>query len=170
MRVAIFVDGANIFYAQKENKWFIEFEKVYKYFNRGDREVVDAHYFTGSPHFEDVKKIRGHRRFMSALTKIGYHVVEKEAKKIRDRESGKVIYKANLDIEITLSMITTKDIWDEAILVGGDGDFVPVVEYLRSHGKVVTCVGRKQSTALELINAVHRFIDLNDIRGEIEKV
>jgi len=165
-RVAIFVDGSNMFYAQKENKWFIDFKRLYEYFNKGDREVVDAHYFTGSPHFKEVGKVEGYRKFKSSLTIIGYHVVDKELKRSEGRERDK----GNLDVEITLSMITSMNLWDEAIFLGGDGDFVPLMEYLRSHGKIVTCVGRRQSTALELINAVHRFIDLNDIRGEIEKI
>lgn len=164
-RVAIFVDGSNMFYAQKENKWDIDFKKVYGYFNRGDREVVNAHYFTGAPHFKEVGKIEGYRKFKSSLTIIGYRVVDKEIKRTKGREKDK----GNLDVEITLSMVTTMNIWDEVIFLGGDGDFAPLMDYLSYQGKIITCVGRRQSTALELINVVHRFINLNDIRDEIEK-
>jgi uncharacterized LabA/DUF88 family protein len=67
-------------------------------------------------------------------------------------------------------MITSMDSYDEAVLLGGDSDFVPVIQYLRTNGKKVICVGRKESTALELLNATNLFIDLNQIRDKIEKI
>jgi uncharacterized LabA/DUF88 family protein len=60
--------------------------------------------------------------------------------------------------------------YDELVFLGGDNYFAPLIKHLRKSGKHVTCVGRRQSTALELINASNRFIELNEIRDEIEKI
>ncbi|TET92970.1 NYN domain-containing protein [Candidatus Aerophobetes bacterium] len=168
-RVTIFVDGASMFYAQRDNKWHIDYKRVYQYFARG-KELAGAYYFTGTPHFEDTERIRAYRMFKKALIYIGYTVIDKEVKVIIDRQTKEKIIKGNLDVEITLHMITSMDSYDEAVLLGGDSDFVPVIQHLRTDGKKVICVGRKQSTALELLNATNLFIDLNQIRDKIEKI
>ncbi len=47
-RLALFVDGANMFYAQRENGWWIDWGKVHRYFC-GDRILYGAFYFTATP-------------------------------------------------------------------------------------------------------------------------
>jgi uncharacterized LabA/DUF88 family protein len=44
-----------------------------------------------------------------------------------------------------------------------------VVSHLRNLGKVVACVGRRQSTSIELINECDSFIDLSELRTRIER-
>lgn len=169
MRVAIFVDGANMFYAQRDNGWHIDYEKVYKYFTEG-KQIWGAYYFTGTPPYDNISEIREYRKFKGALIHIGYYVVDKEAKIIEDRVTGERKLKANLDVEITLNIMASIGSYDELVFLGGDSDFAPLIKHLRESGKHVTCVGRRQSTALELINVSNRFIDLNEIREEIEKI
>lgn len=77
--------------------------------------------------------------------------------------------KANLDVEIALTMIAEMGHYDRAIFLSGDGDFEPLLSFLRNNGKYIVCVARKQSTSFLLKNIAHKFIDLNDIRAEIEK-
>jgi uncharacterized LabA/DUF88 family protein len=59
--------------------------------------------------------------------------------------------------------------YDEAIIFGGDSDYLSVVSHLRNLGKVVACVGRRQSTSIELINECDSFIDLSELRTRIER-
>jgi len=168
MRVAIFIDAANMFYAQRDNRWHIDYCKVLEYFSR-DREVFGVYYFSGTPPIENVSEVRKYRSFRRALILIGYTVIDKEVKSIIDRETGRTIHKANLDVEMTLHVLAAMDGYDEAVILSGDSDFEALIAHLRSCGKRVVCVARRQSTALELVNVANVFIDLNEIRAEIEK-
>ncbi len=67
-------------------------------------------------------------------------------------------------------MVVESAAYDEVVLMGGDADYVPIVNHLRNLGKTVVVVGRRQSTSMELINAATKYIDLNTIRDQIEKV
>lgn len=205
-KVGLFIDGANMFYAQKDNGWDIDFKKAYEYFGK-DKEVTVACYFTGTPHYEEIKQIGDYRGFRAFLISTGYTMVEKEVKRIKHKTpkdvliNGKKIkdiikkekekqgrtpekieikkahvklykgeeQKANLDVNITLSMTAEMEHYERAIFFGGDGDFEPLLCFLRNNGKYIICVGRKESTALEVKSVAHEFIDLNDIRAEIEK-
>jgi len=141
---------------------------VYDYFTQG-KEIWGAYYFTGTPPFDNITEIKEYRTFRGALIHIGNFVIDKEAKVIVDRATGDRKLKANLDVEITLNIMASMDSYDEMVFLGGDSDFAPLIKHLRESGKHVTCISRRQSTGLELINVSNKFIDLNEIRNEIEK-
>jgi len=167
-RVALFVDGANMFYAQKLNGWFIDWKELYQLFT-DKQDVYGAFYFTATPKAGDAEKIKKYRKFRGALIYMGYKVIDKEVREIRD-ESGEVVrLKGNLDIELVFRMLSGAHQYDEAIVVGCDVDYVPVIQHLRNIGKSVTILGRQKSTAIELINACDKYIDLETIRSRIEK-
>jgi len=88
---------------------------------------------------------------------------------VRDRETGKKTRKANLDVEFTIQVLAAMPAYDVAVLLTGDSDFAPLAQHLRNSGKQVICVARRQSTGLALVNVATTFIDLSDIRREIEK-
>jgi|SRR5271157_1697191 len=167
-RVALFVDGANMFYAQRDNGWHIDFRLVHEYFFQ-NREKAAAYYFTASPSAGDQARVDKYRRFRSALIYLGYSVVDKEVRIISDPSSDQVKIKGNLDIELVFKMLVEVTAYDEVVLMGGDSDYIEILKHLRNLGKTVTVVGRKQSTAMDLINVVTKFIDLNSIRDRIEK-
>lgn len=168
-RVALFVDGANMFYAQRDNGWFIDFRSVYQYFT-DNREKAAAYYFTATPHAADPERVKNYRRFRTALQSIGFNVVDKEVKVISNPTAGVVKVKGNLDIELVFRMLTEHSAYDEAVLMGGDSDYVPIISHLRALGKTITVVGRRDSVSNDLINVANKFIDLNSLRGRIEKV
>ena len=167
-RVALFVDGANMFYAQKDNGWHIDFNLVHQFF-MDNREKAAAYYFTASPPVGDTVKVDRYRRFRTALIHIGYTVVDKEVKVLTDHSTGQTKLKGNLDIDLVFRMLTSIDSYDEAVLLGGDADYVPIINHLRNSGKVVKVVGRKKSTATDVKNAANNFIDLDEVRTRIEK-
>jgi len=167
-RVALFVDGANMFYAQRDNGWFIDFRSVYQMFT-DNREKAAAYYFTATPHMADPEKVRSYRRFRTALQSMGFSVVDKEVTVISNPSAGVVKVKGNLDIELVFRILTEKDTYDEAVLMGGDSDYVPIVSHLRALGKTVTIVGRRESVSNSLINVANKFVDLNSIRDRVER-
>ena len=103
------------------------------------------------------------------MTNIGYTVIDKEVKVIRDYKTGITKLKGNLDIELVFRILTQVQHYDEAVILGGDSDLVPIIEHIENLSKRVVCVGRRATTAHELINVVHKFIDLDEIRDRIEK-
>ena len=167
-RVALFVDGSNMFYAQRDNGWHIDYRLTHQFF-MDNREKAGSYYFTASPSAGDPQRIDKYRRFRTALISMGFSVVDKEVKVLTDSNSGVVRIKGNLDIELVFRMLTSISNYDEVVLMGGDSDYIPIINHLRNSGKTVVVVGRKESVSMDLINAATRFINLSEIRSRIER-
>ena len=164
-RVAIFADGANMFYAQRSLGWHLDFARVISLFTR-DCELYNAFYYTGVQVPPDLSQ----RDFLTALRHLGFTVREKVIKETFDQSSASTIRRANLDIEIVIDMFNTAGRYDVAVLMSGDGDFERAVELLRSKGKEIIGVGTRGMIAAELENACDRYIKLEDIRDHVEKI
>ncbi len=164
-RVSIFVDGNNMFYAQQKNRWFFDPKRILQLFASKDSGVslVNAFWYTG------LKDAQDQRGFRDALISLGYTVRTKILKEYHDDSSGRFTQKANLDIEIVIDMFNTAEQYNRVILFSGDGDFERAIELLRSKNTHITVVSTEGMIARELRNATDRYIDLNDIRPEIEK-
>lgn len=163
-RIAIFIDGANMFYAQRKMGWHIDYKKVYDFY-ANQAQVYNAFYYTSVTNPPDP----GMEGFLRALTGMGYTVRRKTVKEITDQESGQIIRKANLDIEIVIDMLTTADLYDRAALITGDGDFERAVEYLRGRGKRIEGLGVRAMAAYDLVNAMDQYLYLEDYRNDMEK-
>ncbi len=164
-RLSIFVDGNNMFYAQQKNGWFFDPKRILNHFHDDQSVVlVNAFWYTG------LKDSQDQRGFRDALISLGYTVRTKILKEYYDDNSGRYSQKANLDIEIVVDMFNTVDQYNHVILFSGDGDFERAIELLRSKNTHITVVSTEGMIARELRNATDRYIDLNDIRPQIEKV
>ena len=164
IRLSIFVDGNNMFYAQQKNGWFFDPRRVLAHFtNDPNVALVNAFWYTG------LKDPQDQRGFRDALISLGYTVRTKILKEYYDDNSGRYSQKANLDIEIVIDMFNTVEQYDRVILFSGDGDFERAIELLRSKNTHITVVSTEGMIARELRNATDRYIDLNDIRDTIEK-
>lgn len=163
-RLSIFVDGNNMFYAQQKNGWFFDPKRVLNYFTHGESiSLINAFWYTG------LKDTQDQRGFRDALISLGYTVRTKILKEYYDDASGRYSQKANLDIEIVVDMFNTVDQYDRVVLFSGDGDFERAIELLRSKNTHITVVSTEGMIARELRNATDRYIDLNDLRDQIEK-
>ncbi len=164
-RLSIFIDGNNMFYAQQKNGWFFDPRRVLDFFTQDpDTQLVNAFWYTG------LKDAQDQRSFRDALINLGYTVRTKMLKEFYDDQQHKYSQKANLDIEIVIDMFNTVEQYDHVILFSGDGDFERAIELLRSKNTHITVISTEGMIARELRNATDRYIDLNDIRPEIEKV
>ena len=164
-RLYIFVDGNNMFYAQQKNGWFFDPRRVLDYFkSEPNITLVNAFWYTG------LKDPNDQRGFRDALISLGYTVRTKILKEYYDDSSGRYSQKANLDIEIVVDMFNTVEQYDRVILFSGDGDFERAIELLRSKNTHITVVSTEGMIARELRNATDRYIDLNDVRDQIEKI
>ncbi len=165
MRIAVFVDGANLFYAERDRLgWRVDLQKLLEWIaSRGT--VTDAMYYTGVIEPVEVR----FAAFLHALPHLGFSVVTKPAKALV-HHSGETSFKANLDVEIVLDMFTMLEAFDMAVLVSGDGDFRRPLELLRTRGKQFLVISTAGTMARELREIAGRhFVDLRDIRGSVEQ-
>lgn len=164
-RVGIFVDGGNMFYAQRTLGWHLDFGRVLQYFARG-RDLFNAFYYTGVP--TPVEPAQ--RDFLTVLRHLGCTVRMKPMKEPGGPSNTTLNRKANLEIEIVVDMFNTASRYDVAVLMSGDGEFTRAVELLRSNGKEIIGVGAGGMIAAELENACDRYVKLDNIRHEVEKI
>ena len=166
-RVSIFVDGANMYYAQKRLGWYIDFRRALQFFGRDAGNVIsEAYYYTGA---DSQTKTRD-SAFHEYLIYSGYTVRTKAIKQMTDDATGEIVEKANLDIELVIDMFNTVQLYETCILLSGDSDFERALELVRSKGKRIAVVGHPDMTARELRNVAGRnFFDLRDMERHIAR-
>lgn len=165
MRVSLFLDGANLFYMQRDYlRWWTDPKKILD-FVRTKGELVDAFYYMGVDAPPEAKQ----EGYLKALPTMGYTLVTKTLKNIL-LSDGTTKQKANLDVEIVLDMFNTIDHYDMAVLISGDGDFERPLQLLRARGKRFFVMSTNNIVAEE-IRAVagSHYIDFWDIRTQVEK-
>lgn len=88
-------------------------------------------------------------RFYLKLQKFGYDLRLKPVK-FYEQDDGTIKRKANCDVDMAFYLMREKDNFDRVIILSGDGDFLPVLKYLRSIGKEVIVLSRGPRTAREI--------------------
>ncbi|OIO65025.1 hypothetical protein AUJ30_01605 [Candidatus Wolfebacteria bacterium CG1_02_39_135] len=88
-------------------------------------------------------------RFYLRLKNFGYELHLKPVK-LYEQEDGTTRRKANCDVDMAFYLMKEKDNFDRAIVLSGDGDFLPVLKYLRDIGKEMIILARGPRTAREI--------------------
>lgn len=88
-------------------------------------------------------------KFYIKLQQFDYKLFLKPVK-LYDQEDGLTRRKANCDVEMAFYLMKEKDNFDRVIILSGDGDFLPVLKYLREIGKEVIILARGPRTAREI--------------------
>jgi len=88
-------------------------------------------------------------RFYLKLLKFGYRLLLKPVK-LYEQDDGTTKRKANCDVDMAFHLMKEKDNFDRAIILSGDGDFLPVLKYLKEIGKEVIVLARGPRTAKEV--------------------
>ncbi|MEZ0361428.1 MAG: NYN domain-containing protein [Hydrogenobacter sp.] len=152
-RAGIFIDGANFYFVQKHIlHQKIDLIKLVDYFKK-DYTIYNTFFYLAYREGDEKQE-----NFIKLLAFSGITVVKKPIKQLKDGT-----YKGSLDVDMALDVLLTKDNYDIAVLCSGDSDFEKLVWVLRDFGKEVICVSTKESSAVELVNACDRYIDLADI-------
>ena len=157
-RVAIFIDGANLFYAIGELGIRIDYTKLLT-FLVGDDTLFRAIYYTGVEAHDD--KQRG---FLLWMRHHGFRVVSKP---VFQRPDGSK--KANLDVEIGLDIVSLAGEYDTAVLVGGDGDLACALNQVSFQGGRVEVLSLRSMTSEALIDVADCYWNLNDIKDKVCK-
>ncbi|MHC4478004.1 MAG: LabA-like NYN domain-containing protein [Planctomycetota bacterium] len=166
MKVGLFIDAANMFHAQKASHagFHFDYRKLKDHLCR-DSECYRATYYVG----EKVPPQAKDQRFLDALRHMGFKIHKKAMRKYIDQETGEETEKANLDIEIAVDMLVQMERYDKCFLCSGDGDFTRAVQFLLDRGKTVVVVATWNMLSSDLYDACSEFVELKDIREDIEK-
>ncbi|MGD9589847.1 MAG: NYN domain-containing protein [Pyrinomonadaceae bacterium] len=157
-RVAVFIDGNNLFHAARFHAIDIDYNKLLRIL-LGDGRLLRAFFYTGV----DIGAER-QQGFLLWMRRNGFRVVQKELKTFYDGTR-----KANLDVEIAVDMLSLAGRYDTAVLVSGDEDFVYAINAVAYKGCRVEVAGFRSNTAPRLIDVADYFIDLGDIAELIRK-
>lgn len=157
-RVAIFIDGSNLFYAALQLGVEIDYTKLLHRLTAGSR-LLRSFFYTGVDRTNE--KQQG---FLLWMRRNGYRVIAKDLVQLPDGSK-----KANLDVEIAVDMMALVSSYDTAVLVSGDGDLAYAVDAVSYRGARVEVVSLRSMTSDSLINVADRYIDLEQIRGDIQK-
>lgn len=149
-RVGIFIDTQNLYHSAKNlYKAKVNFGQVVKEAVAG-RQLVRAIAYVIRTESEEEKG------FFEALNKLG---IETKVKDIRVFAGG--AKKADWDLGTVIDLVAMAQKLDTIILATGDGDFVPVVEYLKyAHGCQVEVIAFGKSSSGQLRDAADEFIDI----------
>ncbi len=150
-RVGVFIDTANLYHSAKNlYKRKVNFGAVIKEALAGRKLVRCIAYVITSEGGDE-------KNFFNALTKLG---IEVKTKDLQIFTGG--AKKGDWDVGIAVDAIKMAPKLDAVILVAGDGDFIPLVEYLQSHSMVqVEVVSFGKSTSGKLKEAADDFLDLS---------
>ncbi|MEK7115247.1 MAG: NYN domain-containing protein [Patescibacteria group bacterium] len=155
-RVGIFIDVQNLYHSSKN---LFRARVNYKELIRGlvaGRKLIRA---IGYVVKTDDNTESGEAAFFEALGKSG---VELRIKDIQIFPGG--AKKADWDVGMAVDAIRMADFLDTVILVTGDGDFVPLVEYLKwGKGRNVEVAAFNRSTSAKLKEAADAFINIEEI-------
>ena len=88
-------------------------------------------------------------RFYRKLDDFGYKLFLKPVK-LYEQEDGTTKRKANCDVDMAFHLMKEEDNFERAVVLSGDGDFLPVLKYLKKAGKEMIILGRSERTAKEI--------------------
>jgi len=167
-RIALFIDGANLYAAARALQFDIDYKRLLALFG-SHGHLVRAFYYTALLEDQEYSPLRP---LVDWLDYNGYTMVTKPTKEYTDA-TGRRKIKGNMDIELAIDVMEMVQYLDHIVLFSGDGDFRRLVEAVQRKAVRVTVVSTIKSAppmvADELRRQADIFVDLLDIRGQIER-
>jgi uncharacterized LabA/DUF88 family protein len=167
-RLALFIDGANLYSAARSLGFDIDYRKLLDLFATKGR-LIRAFYYTALMEEQEYSPIRP---LIDWLDYNGYTLVTKPAKEFTDAFGRRKI-KGNMDIELAIDVMEMAPHLDHIVLFSGDGDFRRLVEAVQRKGVRVSVVSTIRSqppmVADELRRECDNFIELQDLAQAIAR-
>ena len=165
-KIALLIDGANLYSTSKTLGFDIDYKRLLKEFqSRGT--LLRAIYYTAIIEDQEYSSIRP---LIDWLDYNGYTVVTKATKEYIDA-SGRRKVRGNMDIELAVDALELAEHVDQIVLFSGDGDFRSLVEALQRRGVRVTVVStiscQPPLIADELRRQADVFTDLMELKSKI---
>ena len=153
-RVGVLIDVSNMYHSAKNlyNRR-VDFSQVLKTAVSGRKLIRAIAYAIKTKSGEE-------EMFFEALSKQGFEIRMKD---LQIFLSG--AKKADWDVGITVDAIKLSDKLDVIILVTGDGDYIPLVQYLQNtKGCLVEVMAFQKTCSSRLIEESDDFIDLGEYK------
>src|ERR1700739_3345008 len=165
-RIALFIDGANLYATAKTLGFDIDYKRLLKEFqSRG--KLIRAFYYTALVEDQEYSSIRP---LIDWLDYNGYGVVTKPTKEFVDSLRRRKV-KGNMDIELAVDAMEMAGTIDHMVLFSGDGDFRSLVEAVQRHGVRVSVVStvttQPPMVADELRRQADVFVDIVELQPKI---
>src|SRR5438876_785163 len=165
-KIALFIDGANLYATAKTLGFDIDYKRLLKEFqSRGT--LLRAFYYTAIIEDQEYSSIRP---LIDWLDYNGYTVVTKATKEFIDA-SGRRKVKGNMDIELAVDAMELAPFIDQMVLFSGDGDFRSLVEAVQRRGVRVVVVStistQPPMVADELRRQGDQFVDIIELQSKI---
>ncbi len=165
-RLALFIDGSNLYAAAKSLGFDIDYKLLRAEFMRRGK-MLRAFYYTALLENEEYSPIRP---LVDWLNYNGYTMVTKPAKEYTDSQGRRKV-KGNMDIELAVDAMELAPRVDHIVLFSGDGDFRPLVASLQRQGVRVSVVSTIRSQPPMISDDLRRqadsFIELENLRDVI---
>ena len=165
-RIALFIDGANLYSASKSLGFDIDYKKLLDEFRKRGM-LTRAYYYTALVEDQDYSPIRP---LVDWLDYNGFSLVTKTAREYTDAQ-GRRRWRGDMDIEIAVDMMEMAPHVDHVVLFSGDGDFRRLVQSVQQKGVRVTVVSTMKSqppmASDDLRRQADAFVDLADLSSII---
>lgn len=149
-RVGVFIDTQNMYYSARNLfKRKVNFKNIVED-AVGERKLIRAISYVVSTDTGE------NEPFFEALQKAG---IETRRKPLMEYASGHK--KADWDVGLAIDVVQMLDTLDVVVIVSGDGDFQPLVNYAKSRGRIVELMAFDKTTSGKLIEMVHDYTDLS---------
>lgn len=158
-KIALFVDGWNFNRTVRDcfGDITIDYKKLLDWFSK-DAYLVAAYYYTGDTGAE------AQAQFLTWLKRNGFRLVTRVAKVYDDGGGSEPKFKANLDVEIAVDIMTLAPHVDRVILFSGDGDFTRLLKRVGTMGVRTHVVSHWKNggscLSPDLLEAADQFTDI----------
>jgi len=165
-KIALFVDGANLYGASKGLQFDIDYKRLLELFARKGI-LVRAFYYTALAEEQEFSPLRP---LIDWLDYNGFTVVTKPLKEYTDSQ-GRRRVKGNMDIELAIDVMEMSEQVDHLVIFSGDGDFRKLVEAVQRKGRRVSVCStvRTQPPLVsdDLRRQADNFIELDELKSLI---
>lgn len=169
-RIAILVDGGNMYHTMTTLGWQIDFGKFKALLSGSlpthrDRKLLRATYYTAyDPNHERF------RSFMDYLELSGW-VVDKKPVVTHVNNAGETVCKGDVDVEICVDAMLLSNRIDHLILFSGDGDFVRLVKALQEKGVRVEIISSQRANMIsdDLRRTADAYTDIEALKRDVQR-
>lgn len=166
-KIALFIDGANLYATSKALGFDIDYRLLLSEFqSRGT--LLRAFYYTTVIEDQEYSSIRP---LIDWLDYNGYTVVTKLTKEFVDATTGRRKVKGSMDVDLAVNAMELAAHVHQIVLFSGDGSFRSLVEALQRRGVRVTVVSTLSAQPPMVADDLRRqadvFIDLAELKPKV---
>lgn len=168
-KIALFIDGSNLYATSKALGFDIDYRRLLSEF-QGRGTLLRSFYYTTVIEDQEFSSIRP---LIDWLDYNGYTVVTKLTKEFIDTTTGRRKVRGSMDVDLAVSAMELAEHVDQIVLFSGDGDFRSLVEALQRRGVRVTVVSTLSTQPPMVADDLRRqadvFIDLADLKPKVAR-